>query len=1470
MNLIIKRVLGGLFLLNLYGVCCAIAAPPAQANSTLSTLAISRPSIATGIDNSLIMTSEIGDSSVIPGSVQLQRLDANGRVVQILGALHDDGNDGDARANDHIWTIRASLREEVPGAAVFRVSAALKGSLTRSYSPTASVTVTGRPTGFAAARLARPLSLSGVLHPAAQAGTTILDYEGFQDSAALVSQYPGLTFSHAAILQSGVSLNEFEFPPHSGTNVVSDSGGAMTVAFSVPVASFSGFFTYKVPVTLTAYDANNVVLGSATSHFTNNQALSGAPGTSANDNIQVSSASGISKVIITGAAGGASFTMDDSVLGAPVTVAPPVVPPVPAGPPPLSFSGNTFLGTIALGGSISGSLTATGGVPPYKFSSLGPLPGGLALTSDGRISGKPTQPGANSFTATVTDSQPSTTSITVSFSVLAITVGSLPDATAFVTYSQTLSATGGSAPYQFSATGLPPGLSVSGGGAISGIPTRQGKYAIAIQVTDANGVSGTASVNLNVAAPLPLVVPAVTLTSGAVSTRYSQAIAATGGAPPYTWSVASGALPDGLSLSTFGVVSGLPSARGAFVFSATATDSTGGSATGQISITIAPPALVISSASPLPSGMTNQDYPVQYVTAAGGVAPYTFVLSSGALPAGLTLSGSGAISGTPTSTGIFTLTVKGSDSNGSTGLATTQMTIRAAATDLLLSSGSVVFSLSAGSSSAPAAQQIQVRSSVPATSIPFSAAISPAVPWLSVTSAGSSTPGVVTVSLTGQALALAAASTPYQASIVFTCGAGFSCASTPQSVTVSLTVSAAAPQLSVLTSLLAFSIPSAAPQPSSQSLTLQNPGGGSLGIASITSGAGWALLGSFPATIPGGPLTSVNITADPTGLAPGFYRTTINISTSGGKAVIPVTLLLAGNGTMALSPAAQQVLMSAGGVPPATTNSFPVSVTAASSVAWTASVLPGAAWLTTATASGASTSGAPGNVAFSIDPGITAGLAPATYYGTIRVASAQVVNSPQDFQVVLTVAPGSSPQIPNPNPQGLLFIAAPSSSVPPQTVQVSSGGAASVNYQATASTSDGHAWLAVSPATGSATGALPAQTEVAVNTTGLSAGVYYGAVSYAGGGAAVRTVNVTLVVTTAAAGKPDARTQISATPAACTPAQQAVARIEPTSGFSATLGVPTPISLRVVNDCGAAVTTSQIAAGFSNGDAPLVLQLANPTTGLYSATWTPRHTAGQVSINATATTAGLPVATTAFIGTVSTSSAPLLFPQATLHVFNPQLAASLAPGTIVQIYGSNFASQISQASTIPLPLNLAGTSVTIGGIPAPLYYVSPGQINAQVPFELSANHQYQVVINSNGTLSTPDVTQLADLAPGLAAFASGSIIAIHSDGTLVSGTAPAKPGEYLVVFAAGLGATDNPVASGIASPGAPLATALATPAVTINSEAASVVFAGMTPTLVGLYQINFQVPTDAPNGDLTLAVSQNGVDANATTLTVHN
>jgi len=139
----------------------------------------------------------------------------------------------------------------------------------------------------------------------------LIDFEGLADSDPVTTQFPGLTFTNATVLTAGISLNEFELPPHSGANVIYDDGGPIVIDFSAPVAGVSGFFNYRLPLTLMAFDATFNPVATDTSDFFTNLALSGDPGSAPNELFNVVFAGGISRVTIVGDPSGSSFSLDD-------------------------------------------------------------------------------------------------------------------------------------------------------------------------------------------------------------------------------------------------------------------------------------------------------------------------------------------------------------------------------------------------------------------------------------------------------------------------------------------------------------------------------------------------------------------------------------------------------------------------------------------------------------------------------------------------------------------------------------------------------------------------------------------------------------------------------------------------------------------------------------------------------------------------------------------------------------------------------------------------------------------------------------------------------------------------------------------------------------------------------------------------------------------------------------------------------
>ncbi|WP_215408682.1 putative Ig domain-containing protein, partial [Janthinobacterium sp. JC611] len=328
----------------------------------------------------------------------------------------------------------------------------------------------------------------------------------------------------------------------------------------------------------------------------------------------------------------------------------------------------------------STTLTAAGGTAPYTFSiSSGSLPAGLSLNAaTGVLSGTTNVAGNFTFGIKVADSSTgvgapfsATNSYTVSVGAptIAVTPATLPAPMVATAYSQQLTASGGVAPYAYtvSAGSLPAGLTLSSGGLLSGTPTAAGSFSLTVQAADAHLFTGTQSYTLAVSSAAVSLTPA-SLPNPTAEAAYSTTLTAAGGTAPYTFSVSSGSLPAGLSLNAAtGVLSGTTNVAGNFTFGIKVADSSTGvgapfSATNSYTVTVAAPTMSLSPGS-LAAIRAGDAYSQQF-TVAGGVAPYAYSVSSGALPAGLVLdAASGVLSGTPTAFGSFSFTVQARDAH---------------------------------------------------------------------------------------------------------------------------------------------------------------------------------------------------------------------------------------------------------------------------------------------------------------------------------------------------------------------------------------------------------------------------------------------------------------------------------------------------------------------------------------------------------------------------------------------------------------------------------------------------------------------------------------------------------------------------------------------------------------------------------------------------------------------------------------
>ena len=329
------------------------------------------------------------------------------------------------------------------------------------------------------------------------------------------------------------------------------------------------------------------------------------------------------------------------------------------------------------------------------------------MSSGGVISGTPSVSGTFTFGVTVTDSSSKAQNKTVTFSIVVAPVQTAPTALSIgsgalsagavgVSYAVSLNVSGGTPGYTWSlASGkLPAGLALSSAGVISGTPTASGTSTFAVAVQDSGSpvqkASASESITVSAAPPGKLTITTTGLAAGKNGSSYSASLNASGGTPGYTWSIASGSLPAGLTLSSAGVISGTPTGSGISTFTVGVQDSgsPAQTASGGESITVsaAPSKLTITTTG-LAAGKNGTSYSAS-LSASGGTPGYTWSIASGSLPAGLTISSAGVISGTPTASGTstFTVAVKDSGSPAQTASVSESITVSAAPSTLTITS----------------------------------------------------------------------------------------------------------------------------------------------------------------------------------------------------------------------------------------------------------------------------------------------------------------------------------------------------------------------------------------------------------------------------------------------------------------------------------------------------------------------------------------------------------------------------------------------------------------------------------------------------------------------------------------------------------------------------------------------------------------------------------------------------------------
>ncbi|HYL78262.1 MAG TPA: hypothetical protein VEU96_28865 [Bryobacteraceae bacterium] len=776
--------------------------------------------------------------------------------------------------------------------------------------------------------------------------------------------------------------------------------------------------------------------------------------------------------------------------------------------------------------------------------------------------------------------------------------------------------------------------------------------------------------------------------------------------------------------------------------------------------------------------------------------------------------------------------------------------VLAAAPSFRAAPASLAFTAPAGSS--PTDQSLDLIGSISGLGFTATATSSG---WLQTSSASGPMP--TTLRITADPSALAPG--PYQGTITVTAPLAKPSA---QIIPITLTVTAPGqPSLDVKPKAMVFSFVSGGAAVS-RPMSVTNAGGGSLPftIATATnSGGSWLNASPSAASLNAFASSTINITANPAGLASGTYTGLITVSSASPaqSVTVPVTITVTAVQQTILIPQTGLTFVTVqdGGFPPPQFFSILNNGVGQMPFTVTSSTLSGGDWLFNFPGNGVSDAASDivPQVRIDIDPtGLKAGI----YYGTVQVSAPGADNNPQFVSVILNVLPPGSNIGALVQPTGLVFAAVEGKDSPnAQSVLVQNTGSTPLTFTSGHLTLDGKDWFKTLPGVGAVTAAQPVRIVVQPNIQGLARGVYRGTLTLSFSDGNTRTVALVLVIVPPGT-TPQGSNSRQAGLGSCKPATLAPVFTLLSSGFTLPAGFPGQVAVKVIDDCATPMTSGGVTVSFSNGDSPI--RLTSLKDGSWAGTWTPVNSTSEVTVSANAAIPEQSLkGSTQIKGSLQASNAtPLIGAGAILNGASYALQAPLAPGTLVAIFGSALADGSASAPAVPLPTTLAGSSIVLAGRQAPLMYASGGQVNAMIPYGIAVNTSQQVAASRGSSISVPQQITVASAAPGIftvdgSGKGQGIIVGVKANGdqAVADPSHPVSAGDVLVIYCTGLGEVNPPLIAGNAASLTQLEYAVSPATVTIGGVQAPVLFAGLTPAYVGLYQVNATVPPGITPGD---------------------
>lgn len=617
---------------------------------------------------------------------------------------------------------------------------------------------------------------------------------------------------------------------------------------------------------------------------------------------------------------------------------------------------------------------------------------------------------------------------------------------------------------------------------------------------------------------------------------------------------------------------------------------------------------------------------------------------------------------------------------------------------------------------------------------------------------------------------------------------------------------------------------------------------------------------------------SLTIQVNATALAQGTHFGRITVTAGGSTWIVPVTVVVrpAPKPTLQLSQGGLQFKV-ASGVTTVPAQQFAVINSGQGLLMWTASaeaLSGGPAWLSVSPPAGtsdASSRSAP-IAEVRVNP---AGLAPGNYHGQIRVSAPDATNRSQVLSVALSVLPPEQRVEPVVLPTGLIFIAViggPSPSA--QEVIVSNVGRNDITFTTEASSSDGQVWFTYEPATSVVRAEGSVRVAARPAAVALQPGIRRGSLVFTFNDGTKRSVELLLVVVSSSSSGGNAMASAAAD-GECQANQliPVFTTLSSLAGFSVPVLSSQSVRVRAVEigpNCAQFVTSGSMWLDVTDGSST---PGRHESEGVWAANWMP-VTAGRITVRSTVTNAaGISGRAEVTAQAARDPASVLPVTQSVTNAASYVLGQPVAPGSWIAIKGAELAVVDKDLSNqAPYPTDLSGTTVLMGEQALPLYYVSRQQINALVRFDVPVDTSLPLQVRRQGVPSTVQQVTVAQPQPGIFstnASGSGQGSILIAGTTLLAapmapGSRPARRGETISIYGAGMGAVDNPPGPDGRAPADPLARVTVPVSVQIGGVPANVTFAGLTPGFVGLYQVNAQVPEGSPSGDKVPVVITQG------------